>query len=98
MNENPLTVSELTSLLPIAEAAARVAGVYLLQKLGTAKVDHQKSRRDDLLDADLEAERLILNHLRQEPLQFGIISEESGQERDQHHYWLVDPLDGSANF
>ncbi len=89
---------DIPPLLTIAETAARRAGAYLLQKLGTAQVTGHKSTRDDLLDADLEAERLLLTTLREATPQMGILSEEAGQTGPREQYWIVDPLDGSANF
>jgi myo-inositol-1(or 4)-monophosphatase len=89
---------DIDNLIKIAETTASRAGSYLTQKLGSSKIEHQKSLRDDLLDADLEAERLILTKLRQETPNLGILSEEAGQEGTRDHYWIVDPLDGSANF
>jgi len=94
---NTLT-KDTADLLHIAEIAARKAGNYLLHTLGSAKVEYQKSAKDALLDADLEAERLILTTLREEAPHIGILSEEAGHEGNHDHYWVVDPLDGSANF
>ena len=83
----------------IAELAARQAGDYLVGKLGSARVEYQKAPRDDMLDVDLEAERIILSLLRKHFPTYGILSEEAGKERgDSPHCWIVDPLDGSANF
>ena len=90
--------ANLSSLIEVAEEAARKAGTYLIQKLGSAKVEYQKAFRDDLLDADLEAEHLLLTTLREKAPHIGILSEEAGHEGQQEHYWIVDPLDGSANF
>lgn len=90
--------ADLPGMVKIAEIAARQAGDYLLKKLGTATVTAHKSPLDDLLDADLEAERLILTRLREESPELGILSEESGHEGSNTCFWLVDPLDGSANF
>ena len=44
------------------------------------------------------AESLILTTLRGELPQIGILSEEAGYDGDANYYWIVDPLDGSANF
>jgi myo-inositol-1(or 4)-monophosphatase len=85
-------------LLKIAEDAAREAGNYLIRFSGRAKIKHQKSPKDDLLDADLEAEHLLLTTLRRETPHIGILSEEAGYEGGQDQYWIIDPLDGSANF
>lgn len=89
---------EIPALLKIAETAAHKAGDYLLHKIGKAKVKNQKSTLDDLLDADLEAEHILLTELRKATPHLGILSEEIGHEGRQDQYWIVDPLDGSANF
>src|SRR5690242_16393905 len=65
MRVKEIDQANLSQWLAIAEMAARQAGNYLLKKLGTAKVTAHKSLLDDLLDADLEAERLILTRLRE---------------------------------
>jgi len=88
----------IPDVVKIAEDTAREAGAYLLHKLGTAKVKHRKSLRDDVLDADLQAEHLIVTRLRKELSHIGILSEEAGREGACEHYWIVDPLDGSTNF
>jgi len=58
------TSGDIPEIVRIAEDVAREAGAYLLQKLGTAKVEYRKSLRDDVLDADLHAEQLIITRLR----------------------------------
>jgi myo-inositol-1(or 4)-monophosphatase len=98
MNETSFTISDLTDMLQAAEQAALEAGNYLIQKLGQAKVEHQKSLRDDLLDVDVEAENIMLTKLRKTSSEIGTLSEENGQEGNHDQYWIVDPLDGSANF
>jgi myo-inositol-1(or 4)-monophosphatase len=98
MQETTVVDSAVPELLKQAEEAARTAGTYLLQKLGSARVTAHKSARDDLLDADLEAERLLLTRLRQVAPSLGMLSEESGREGSENRYWIVDPLDGSTNF
>jgi myo-inositol-1(or 4)-monophosphatase len=98
MKETPIAQSDLPRMMEIAETAIRRAGAYLVQKPGSATVEYQKSPFDDLLDVDLEAERIILTILREESPHLGILSEESGHKRTHNQYWIVDPLDGSANF
>lgn len=95
MNNSP---TELSHLLDVAKIAAREAGAFLVQNLGSARIAYQKALNDDLLDVDLEAERIILTRLQQETPDIGILSEEAGQEKEYQNYWIVDPLDGSANF
>lgn len=83
----------------IAQEAAREAGAFLKSKLGQAKVQHRKEKHDELLDVDLEAERIILTRLRAAFPTYAILSEEAGKDtNDASQMWIVDPLDGSANF
>jgi myo-inositol-1(or 4)-monophosphatase len=83
----------------IAEAASREAGAYLLAHQGTTQVTRIKAERDEQLDTDLEAERIILERLRATFPTFGILSEEAGLMKGESAYkWIVDPLDGSANY
>lgn len=98
MKDTIIDQANLPRWLEIAEAVAQQAGDYLLKKLGTATVTSHKSPLDDVLDADLEAEQLILAGLRKASPDMGILSEESGHEGSHDCYWLVDPLDGSTNF
>jgi myo-inositol-1(or 4)-monophosphatase len=87
------------SALKIAMNAAFEAGKYLIRKQGKIQVIYEKSIRDDLLDADLQAEVIILQKLRKNFPAFGILSEEAGKENENAPYqWIVDPLDGSTNF
>ena len=98
MEENTTLTLNVTQLIEIAKTAAHQAGKLLTSKLGTAKIEHQKSLHDDLLDADLEAEKLILTTLKEGAPDIGVLSEEAGSNGEHEHYWIVDPLDGSANF
>jgi myo-inositol-1(or 4)-monophosphatase len=98
MNETRFTLEELTNIQREAEQVAREAGEYLIQKLGHTKIEHQKSSHDDLLDVDIEVERIILSKLQTISAEIGTLSEEAGQEGNHDQYWIVDPLDGSANF
>lgn len=92
------TSAELLEFLKAGESAALKAGQYLVQKLGSAQIKYQKALNDDLLDVDLEAERIIFTMLHKETPDIGILSEEAGQDQEYQNYWIVDPLDGSANF
>jgi myo-inositol-1(or 4)-monophosphatase len=98
MSNTNFTASEIYAVLTIAQAAAHEAGSYLIQKQGQAKIEYQKSPKDDLLDVDLAAEKIILTKLHQETPMIGTLSEEAGREGSQEQYWIIDPLDGSANF
>lgn len=85
--------------LETAMAAARETGRYLIEKQGSAHILYEKSLHDDLLDADLGAESILLNILREHFPAASILSEEAGAINGESGYqWIVDPLDGSDNF
>jgi myo-inositol-1(or 4)-monophosphatase len=98
MSKFTFSISDISDVLKIAEAAAYEAGSYLMKMRGQAKIERQKSSRDDLLDIDLSAENIILTRLHTETPDIGTLSEEAGHEGRQEVYWIIDPLDGSANF
>ena len=93
-----MSSEELILATAIAEKAARDAGRYLLENLGSAQIQYEKSANDYLLDVDLGAERIILPQLQVAFPTYGILSEEAGLFGDEEAYWVVDPLDGSSNF
>jgi 3'-phosphoadenosine 5'-phosphosulfate (PAPS) 3'-phosphatase len=82
-----------------AIAAAREAGAYLIKKQRHVQVLYKKALRDDLLDADLEAEAIILNILRLSFPTFDIFSEEAGEENGKtQRQWIVDPCAGYLDY
>ena len=57
----------------------------------------EKGPRDLVTEADLEIDRLIIARTREHFPDDGILTEESGG-CDAHGIWVVDPIDGTANF
>ena len=50
-------------------------------------------------EADLKSEQAILEIIRREFPQHGILAEETRQDdTEQEHLWIVDPIDGTNNF
>jgi myo-inositol-1(or 4)-monophosphatase len=89
----------LMETLKVAQEAAHEAGESLRKKQGHEQVLYKKARRDCLLDADIEAEKIIIDKLKANFPHYDILSEETLQESKQSPYqWVVDPLDGSFNF
>ncbi|HEX7768692.1 MAG TPA: inositol monophosphatase family protein, partial [Dokdonella sp.] len=79
-------------------AAAAILEVYESAFAVTCKDD-----RSPLTAADLAANRVIVDALRELTPELPVLSEESAsvawQERSRwHRYWLVDPLDGTREF
>lgn len=89
----------LQKALLVAQEVARKAGRRLRHKQPAVRVVAKKALRDELLDADLEAEKIILKTLREQFPDHEILSEETPYEKGSTPYrWVVDPLDGSFNF
>jgi myo-inositol-1(or 4)-monophosphatase len=88
---------ELLELLDLAVGAAQKAGALHLSGFGRPMRLWEKAPRAYVTDFDLRAEELICRHLSQAP-GIGFV----GEERDGHDAdgltWVVDPLDGTANF
>ena len=80
----------------LAMEAARLAGDYL-KGLREVLVDCQEGK-DIKLEADRESEKRILSVL--QTSQIPVLSEECGYTgiRRENRIWIIDPLDGSANF
>ena len=91
----------MNPVLTIAKRAALNAGRILLRHF-----DHldrltvtTKQRSDFVSEADLQAEREIIQTLRKTYPNHGILAEESGEQPGQDEYqWIIDPLDGTTNF
>lgn len=91
--------NKLSHALETAQSAAYEAGSYLLEKQRNIQVLSKKAVHDDLLDADLAAEAILIRKLREHFPSASILSEEAGEIRNQPEYqWIIDPLDGSMNF
>ena len=91
----------MNPVLTIAKRAALSASRILLRHF-----DHlerlnitTKQRNDFVTEADLQAERDIIQILRKTYPNHGILAEESGEQPGQDEYqWVIDPLDGTTNF
>ncbi len=88
--------------LNIAKRAALSASRILLRHF-----DHlerlnvtAKQRNDFVSEADVQAEREIIQTLRKTYPNHGILAEESGEHsaQDDEYQWVIDPLDGTTNF
>ena len=91
----------MSPYLNVAEQAALAAGQIIMRR---AKRPHEikvraKGRNDPVSDVDLECEREIVGHLRRAFPDHDVVCEESGARRGGGEWqWIVDPLDGTANF
>ena len=80
--------------------AARRGGAVLirhLKKLDSLKVE-KKGHNDFVSEADRAAERAVIEVIQKHYPDHAIQAEESGLQGDSDHVWIIDPLDGTANF
>ena len=89
-------------MLNFAIDIAREAGGLLIQKLGVARISN-KGDIDLVTEADLASENLIIERIRSDHPQHGILAEESGEAvlvggKRSEWKWIVDPLDGTTNY
>lgn len=83
--------------LPIVLAAADTA-LRFFRDIDSLKIE-QKGFQDLVSDADRGVEQDIRNALQEALPQDGIIGEEHGIKESQSGYtWVIDPIDGTANF
>jgi myo-inositol-1(or 4)-monophosphatase len=67
-----------------------------IEKLQVSK----KGPTDFVTNADLKAEKIIIEELKKARPNYSIISEENGIEKnkDKNNTWIIDPIDGTINF
>ena len=90
-------------MLDFAIQTAREAGRVLAEKFGRALQVSNKGDIDLVTEADLAAERLIVERIRSYHPRHRILTEESGDvaeagNREDAHKWIIDPLDGTTNY
>ncbi|HET7597944.1 MAG TPA: inositol monophosphatase family protein [Burkholderiales bacterium] len=87
-------------MLNIAVKAARRAGNIInraSRNLDIVAV-REKAVNDYVSEVDREAEQAIIRTLREAYPDHSILAEESGASGKSEFQWIVDPLDGTANF
>jgi len=59
-----------------------------------------KGPTDFVSNADLKAEKIIIEELKKARPYYSVISEEDGSEtnKDKNNTWIIDPIDGTTNF
>ncbi|MDO4740346.1 MAG: inositol monophosphatase family protein [Eubacteriales bacterium] len=82
--------------LAAAQSAARKAGEYLLSR-PSFSVMH-KLANDYVTEADQTSESIIRSELLSRFPDDGFFGEESGESAGAGGRWIVDPIDGTANF
>lgn len=86
----------------IALRAARLAGKHIVRgfdRPDLVDID-TKGHNDFVTNIDREAEQIVIETLREKYRDHRITGEESGTTGDENsdYEWVIDPLDGTANF
>lgn len=88
------------ALQNVAVMAARRGGDSLIRnmnRIGKMKVE-KKGRNDFVSDADLAAERAVIDTIHKHYPEHAIQAEESGTIGESDYLWIIDPLDGTTNY
>ena len=90
-------------MLNFATQIAREAGLVLAERFGRALQVSNKGDIDLVTEADVAAERLIIERIGSYYPRHEILAEESGAsnaggERTSEWKWIIDPLDGTTNY
>lgn len=97
-----MALENVSPELDLARTAALEAGALLMDFLKKGVTIREKGASDLVSEADVAAESLILNAIRQRFPDHAIVAEESltslTDTELQPHLWIVDPLDGTTNF
>jgi myo-inositol-1(or 4)-monophosphatase len=91
------------ALLNFAIQTARDAGRILAERMGRSIQITNKGDIDLVTEADLAAERLIVERIKSYYPRHAILAEESGSSHlegqpKSEYLWIVDPLDGTTNY
>ena len=85
--------------LSVAEEAARAAGAIVSRYFREGTAMRTKDVANLVSDADLEAERTVVNVIRRTYPGHEILAEEAHSgDTSAEHLWVVNPLDGTSNF
>src|SRR3989344_548051 len=86
-------------LLAVAMEAAKKGGAVVSGYFETALLREVKEDKSFVTAADKESETAILAEIKKHFPDHGILSEESAEQKSSSPYqWVIDPLDGTANF
>tara|TARA_Y100000748_G_scaffold299226_1_gene295729 strand:+ start:186 stop:926 length:741 start_codon:yes stop_codon:yes gene_type:complete len=95
-------MNSISANLNIMIKASEKASKILIRDFGEVEKLQvsKKGPTDFVTNADLKAERIIIEELKKARPNYSILSEESGTETniDKKNTWIIDPIDGTLNF
>jgi myo-inositol-1(or 4)-monophosphatase len=97
------TWSKLQTIKTMGEFIKKItkkAGAAALKKFGKIGVKYTKENPGDVVtEGDLIANKIIVDAIKKEYPDHGIISEEMpAYQKDAEYIWMIDPIDGTRNF
>jgi myo-inositol-1(or 4)-monophosphatase len=87
-----------SAIMAVARDAALEGGRVLLEYLDSDMEVSAKGPRNLVTEADLAAERTIIDTIRRHFPHDSILAEESGVHGASERQWVIDPLDGTTNY
>ena len=95
-------MNSISANLNIMIRASEKASKILIRDFGEVEKLQvsKKGPTDFVTNADLKAEKIIIEELKKAKPNYSILSEESGIEenKDKNNTWIIDPIDGTMNF
>ena len=95
-------MNSISANLNIMIKASEKASKILIRDFGEVEnlQVSKKGPTDFVTNADLKAEKIIIEELKKARPNYSIISEEKGSEdnKDKKNIWIIDPIDGTLNF
>ena len=96
------SMNSISANLNIMIKASEKASKILIRDFGEVEKLQvsKKGPNDFVTNADLKAEKIIIEELNKAKPNYSIISEENGIEdnKDKNNTWIIDPIDGTINF
>jgi myo-inositol-1(or 4)-monophosphatase len=95
-----MTYPEDQGFYNAAVEAVQLAGVYVLENLGSLSKNEISSKQasDFVTRVDNDSEEIIINTIRQVYPDHAFLAEESVKEAGREYRWIIDPLDGTTNY
>lgn len=100
MNDRMTSPQDLTRFLEVAHRAVDAAAAVLREKFGHVEA-RLKGVADFVTEADTQAQQAVLDILRKEFPEHGLLGEEGinmPNNGGSPYRWILDPLDGTTNY
>jgi len=90
---------DLKKALKVAEKTTTLAGNFLLDFQQDVLITQKKDLEDIQTDADLKAEKIVIEQISKNFPDHNILSEEQGLIDNKSEFtWVIDPLDGTKEY